>query len=225
MGFIRGEPQTTPTLDDALAWGMELIFIDRDTYRSKPVQALTEKYRLDTPLWIPEGGSNAKAVEGCAAIWQQEALQGQIYDELYVAVGSGGTLSGLITGAPDGVKLNGLSALGSNADLEDRVLDLLEQVSSNREFDNWTIEVALEQRYGKVTPELAALQKRAADLGIELDPIYTLRVFHHLVRKHLVCKQEGKRILMIHTGGLQGLRAQEERINRLANAFVGPLPF
>ena len=225
VGFIRGEPQSTPTLDDALSWGMELIFIDRETYRSKPTHQLADKYQLASPIWIPEGGSNIDAVRGCAVIWKQEALHEQSYDELYVAVGSGGTLAGLVTGAPEGVRLIGLSALGGKADLEERVSDLLEQVSPNREFDNWVVEVALDQRYGKVTPELAATHKRAESLGIELDPIYTLRVFHHLIRKQLERKLEGKRILMIHTGGLQGLRAQKERINRLAKDFVGPLPF
>jgi 1-aminocyclopropane-1-carboxylate deaminase len=225
VGFIRGEPQFTPTLDDALSWGMKLIFIDRGTYRSKPTQQLADKYQLASPIWIPEGGSNTNAVRGCATIWQQEALQGQNYDELYVAVGSGGTLAGLVTGAPEGGRLIGLSALGSKADLEERVSDLIDQTSPETHFDNWVIEVALEQRYGKVTPELAATHKRAESLGIELDPIYTLRVFHHLIRKQLARELEGKRILMIHTGGLQGLRAQQERINRLALEFVGPLPF
>ena len=225
VGFIRGEPQSTPTLDDALSWGMELIFIDREIYRSKPTHQLAGKYQLASPIWIPEGGSNINAVKGCAAIWQQEALQEQNYDELYVSVGSGGTLAGLVTGAPSGVELIGVSALGSKADLEERVSDLIDQTSPETHFDNWVVEVALEQRYGKVTPELAATHKRAESLGIELDPIYTLRVFHHLIRKQLARELEGKRILMIHTGGLQGLRAQKERINRLANEFVGPLPF
>jgi 1-aminocyclopropane-1-carboxylate deaminase len=227
VGFIRGEPQSTPTLEDAKACGMQLIFIDRDTYREKPTQWLADRYQLIDPCWIPEGGSNLSAVEGCASIWHQACLQDREYDQVYVAVGSGGTLAGLVAGAPDGVELIGLSALGSLADLNERVIELLIQAGHRQteQSEQWSIEVALQQRYGKVTAELAATQVRAQTLGLLLDPIYTLRVFHYLNRQYLKHRLTGKRLLMVHTGGLQGLRAQQERINRLANEFVGPLPF
>ena len=227
VGFIRGEPQSTPTLEDAQSFGMRLIFIDRDTYREKSSKLLADRYQLLDSCWIPEGGSNLKAVEGCASIWNQACLQGVIYDQLYVAVGSGGTLAGLIAGAPEQIELIGVSALGSRADLEERVSDLLKQVPSDRKThsEQWSIEVAVEQRYGKVTAELAATHVRAQTLGVVLDPIYTLRVFHYLNRQFLTDRIKSKRVLMVHTGGLQGLRAQQHRINRLAGEFVGPLPF
>jgi len=154
-------------------------------------------------------------------------LQNRVYAQVYVAVGSGGTLAGLVAGAPDGVELIGLSALGSLADLNERVSELLTQAGhlQTEQSVQWSIEVALQQRYGKVTAELAATQVRAQILGLLLDPIYTLRVFHYLNRQYLKHRLTGKRLLMVHTGGLQGLRAQQERINRLANEFVGPLPF
>jgi 1-aminocyclopropane-1-carboxylate deaminase len=227
VGFIRGEPQSTPTLEDAQSCGMQLIFIDRDTYREKPTQRLADQYHLIDPCWIPEGGSNLSAVEGCAAIWHQACLQNRVYDQVYVAVGSGGTLAGLVAGAPDGVELIGLSALGSLADLNERVSELLTQAGHRQteQFEQWSIEVALQQRYGKVNAELAATQVRAQTLGLLLDPIYTLRVFHYLNRQYLKYRLTDKRLLMVHTGGLQGLRAQQQRIHRLANEFVGPLPF
>lgn len=227
VGFIRGEPQSTPTLEDAQSFGMQLIFIDRDTYREKPTDILVQRYQLQDPYWIPEGGSNLKAVDGCASIWKQGCLQGGLYDQLYVAVGSGGTLAGLISGASERIELIGVSALGSRADLEERVSDLLTQVSTSQaaQARQWSIEVALEQRYGKVTAELAATHVRAQTLGVVLDPIYTLRVFHYLNRQFLTDRIKNKRVLMVHTGGLQGLRAQQRRINRLAGEFVGPLPF
>ena len=227
VGFIRGEPQSTPTLEDAQSCGMQLIFIDRDTYREKPTQWLTERYQLIEPHWIPEGGSNLNAVLGCAAIWQQSSLQGNDYDQVYVAVGSGGTLAGLIAGAPTETELIGVSALGSRADLPERVSELLGQVFPNQADQSvqWSVEVALSQRYGKVTAELAATQVRTQSLGVLLDPIYTLRVFHYLNRQFVEGRLKDKRVLMIHTGGLQGLRAQQNRIDRLANEFVGPLPF
>jgi 1-aminocyclopropane-1-carboxylate deaminase len=227
VGFIRGEPQSTPTLEDAQSFGMQLIFIDRDTYREKPTEFLAHRHQLKDPYWIPEGGSNLKAVDGCASIWNQDCLQGDLYDQLYVAVGSGGTLAGLISSASEQIELIGVSALGSRADLEERVSDLLTQVAPGQtdQTRQWSIEVALEQRYGKVTAELAATHVRAQTLGVVLDPIYTLRVFHYLNRRFLTDRIKNKRVLMVHTGGLQGLRAQQQRINRLAGEFVGPLPF
>jgi 1-aminocyclopropane-1-carboxylate deaminase len=227
VGFIRGEPQSTPTLEDAQSFGMQLIFIDRDTYREKPTELLAQRYQLKDPYWIPEGGSNLNAVLGCAAIWQQSSLQGNDYDQVYVAVGSGGTLAGLIAGAPRETELIGVSALGGCADLPERVSELLGQVVPNQADQSvqWSVEVALSQRYGKVTAELAATHVRAQTLGVVLDPIYTLRVFHYLNRQFVEGRLKDKRVLMVHTGGLQGLRAQQQRINRLAGEFVGPLPF
>ncbi len=224
VGFIRGEPQSTPTLDDAHSCGMQLIFIDRDTYREKPTQLLAGQYQLIEPHWIPEGGSNRKAVQGCATIWDQACLQGRKYDQVYVAVGSGGTIAGLVAGAPDETKLVGVSALGSTADLEDRISELLADLAP-QQVNPWSIEVALHQRYGKVSSELAATQVRAQAFGLALDPIYTLRVFHYLNRLYLAGRLKNRRVLMVHTGGMQGLRAQQQRIDRLAKEFVGPLPF
>lgn len=227
VGFIRGEPQSTPTLEDAQSCGMRLIFIERDIYREKSIQWLADRYQLIDPHWIPEGGSNLNALLGCASIWQQACLQGVNYDQVYVAVGSGGTMAGLIAGAPKETELVGVSALGSRADLEERVSELLIQVDPLQvdHSAQWSIEVALQQRYGKVNAELAATQVRAQALGVTLDPIYTLRVFHYLNRLFIKGRLKDKRVLMVHTGGLQGLRAQQQRINRLAYEFVGPLPF
>jgi 1-aminocyclopropane-1-carboxylate deaminase len=68
--------------------------------------------------------------------------------------------------------------------------------------------------YGKITPELVSfMQNFYHDFEIKLDPVYTAKmafgVFEKINRGDF---KPGTRILMIHTGGLQGLAGFEERL-------------
>lgn len=219
VGIIRGEPQLTPTLKDAKAWGMTLHFIDRASYREKicDIEGCEDWY------WLPEGGSNSLAVEGCANILPAITQQAGRYDVVYTAVGSGATLAGLIYSAHPDIKLVGVSALGGIADLNDRVAKLLAGCSKPAS-PSWQIRSGSELRYGKVNASLASLWLRAATLGIDLDPIYTLRVLEKLLSDYRYGLLSDKRVLMLHTGGMQGVRAQLSRIHRLSSNFIGPQP-
>ena len=225
IGVIRGEPQQTPTTEDLELWGMKLHFVSRSDYRQKnnPEFIRALQARFGQFFLLPEGGANEMAIQGCSDIW---SLVGESYrpNQVFVSVGTGTTLAGLAVGAPSGTKLTGICASGGFDYLEAQIKDSLKAFSLNEDV-SWCLESACNLRFAKVDTELSALWQRLSQLDLQLDPVYTLRLFHSIVRKlHRGVFSPGQRILLVHTGGLQGVRGQQLRLNRLASAHCGPVP-
>ncbi len=107
VGVVRGQELAdrplNPSLARCAADGMRLFFVDRSTYRRKGepdvlARVLREAGAEDACV-VPEGGSNAAAVRGCAALGAE--LRGRA-DVVGLACGTGGTLAGLAAGlAPE----------------------------------------------------------------------------------------------------------------------------
>ena len=171
IGIIRGDElkfktDLNPTLVFAHAHGMHLKFISRAEYKQKTdpnyIQLLRDEFG-DFYL-IPEGGTNALAIKGCEEILQTQDLR---FDYICSAVGTGGTIAGLINASQSHQKILGFPALKG---------DFLEQ--DIRKFvtkDNW--ELVKDYHfggYGKIKPELIAfINSFKRDHNIPLDPIYT----------------------------------------------------
>ncbi|MFE5869636.1 1-aminocyclopropane-1-carboxylate deaminase/D-cysteine desulfhydrase [Streptomyces roseifaciens] len=115
VGVVRGEELAdrplNPSLQYCAASGMRLMFIDRSTYRRKAepevLARLTERAGGDCFV-VPEGGSNAAAVLGCAELGRE--LRGMA-DVVGVACGTGGTLAGLAAGLGEGQRAIGFPVL------------------------------------------------------------------------------------------------------------------
>ncbi|MEH6376168.1 pyridoxal-phosphate dependent enzyme [Streptomyces sp. KLMMK] len=115
VGVVRGEELAdrplNPSLRSCAASGMRLMFIDRSTYRRKAepevLARLTERAGGDCYV-VPEGGSNAAAVLGCAELGRE--LRGMA-DVVGVACGTGGTLAGLAAGLGEGQRAIGFPVL------------------------------------------------------------------------------------------------------------------
>jgi len=205
MGFIRGErPETlTPTLSDLQDWGMELKFVSRSDYR------LLRQYKgcHDLPglrpqqYWLPEGGAQALALTGVAELVNEIDVA---YDILCAPCGTGATLAGMIAAAPDHVSVMGFAALKNAGFLQTDVAALLPQP-----YTHWQIN--LDYHFGgfaATTTELMAFIEGFEDkTGIALDPVYTgkmMYALYDLITKHRF--KPGRRIIAVHTGGLQGKR-------------------
>ena len=100
IGVIRGEElqdkiAENPTIKKAQDFGMVFYFVDREIFREKSspkfIHQLTEKFG-DFYL-IPEGGTNNLAVKGCEEIL---TVNDEKFDYICCAIGTGGTISGLI---------------------------------------------------------------------------------------------------------------------------------
>lgn len=210
VGVVRGEELAgrplNPTLAQAAADGMELHFLDRATYRRKQEPAVLAALLRETgPAYVlPEGGSNALALPGCAEL-VTELRQFTDFDALCVACGTGGTLAGLVTGLQGSEQALGFAALKGADFLRDDI-NQLTQAATSQTYQNWELHTAYHGGgYAKLTPELrnfiSAFQAR---YGVLLDPIYTgkmlVGVLDLLARGHF---RRGSTVVAVHTGGLQ----------------------
>ena len=112
VGVIRGEEHRprNPSLDYAVRHGMRLVYLDRATYRHKmgPAVIAALRGRFGDFYLLPEGGSNAVALRGCAEI---AAEIGRPSDLICCPCGTGGTLAGLAHGLRPGGRALGFSVL------------------------------------------------------------------------------------------------------------------
>jgi 1-aminocyclopropane-1-carboxylate deaminase len=141
IGVIRGEEHLplNPTLAYATDRGMRLRYMDRTTYRAKSdPQVITGLRReLGDFYLVPEGGSNALALRGCAELPAEIPFG---FDHICCATGTGGTLAGIALGLTGGQRAIGFSALKGGAFLADEIRRL--QVEYGRVTGNWSVETA-----------------------------------------------------------------------------------
>jgi len=207
IGVIRGEEHKplNPTLQFAVDHGMRLHYLNRVDYRHKDSAEIIEymKDEFGDFYLIPEGGSNAMAVQGCAEII---AEIDQPFDVIACACGTAGTLSGLIAGLQGQHQALGVAVLKGAGFLGDEVRLLLSE-SGNQQYENWQINLDYHfGGYAKTKPELLDFMRRfeAANV-IPLEPVYTGKLMFGLydliAANHF---QRGQTVLALHSGGLQG---------------------
>ena len=182
VGVVRGDELAgrplNPSLARAAADGMRLHFLDRATYRRKTdpevLAALLD--RLGPAYVIPEGGSNALAARGCAALGRE--LRGSA-DIAAVACGTGGTLAGLAAGLGPGQRAIGFPVLRGGAFLAEDVLRLQREAFGGRRGD-WRLDDRFHGGgYARSTPELDAFGADfAARHGLALEPVYVAKMLH-----------------------------------------------
>ena len=203
LGIIRGEELTSkplnPTLHTAQQFGMQLQFVTREAYRQKQSSAYLAQLQQDYPDYyvIPEGGTNPLAIQGCTEILSDEDRQN--YDLICCAVGTGGTITGLIEASTSQQQILGFSALKG-----DFLSTEVKQLTPKR---NWQItDQYCCGGYAKTTPELLQfIQDFEQQYDIPLEQIYTGKMLLGLT--DLIKQGEfpvDHRILVIHSGGLQG---------------------
>lgn len=214
IGIIRGEMTLplNPTLMDARTFGMKLIYVSRANYRDKEHPAYMEKLIKDFGKFylVPEGGSNANAVRGCTEIINESVLE---FDHLCCAVGTGGTLAGIIAGMNNNKNILGFPVLKNGGFLRDTITQLLTDYTTKC-FDNWDLMLNYHfGGYAKFDQSLVSFINQFKNLhNIPLDPVYTGKLMYgiyDIVEKGFFRK--GDRILAIHTGGLQGIAGFNQR--------------
>lgn len=203
IGIIRGDElrekiNENPTLKFAQECGMYFEFISREEYRLKNDDNFIRKLRqkFGNFYLVPEGGTNELAVRGCQEILTDVDSK---FDFVCCAVGTGGTLSGIINSALPHQKVLGFPALKG-----DFLKDEIRKFVTN---ENW--ELISEYHfggYGKVNAELISFMNQFYfENKVPLDAIYTAKmVFGVINRIENNYFPENSKILLIHTGGIQG---------------------
>lgn len=213
IGIIRGEEleskiQQNPTLQFAQSCGMTFEFISRDEYQNKTnadfLSHLTSKY--GNHYVLPEGGSNSLAVKGCEEILTLDDTE---FDYICCAVGTGGTIAGLINSAKPHQKIIGFPALKG-----DFLSNDIRKFATNT---NWKLICDYHfGGYANVNQTLISFMNEFyIDYQIPLDPIYTSKMVFGVL--DLIEKKyfpENSKILMIHTGGLQGNKGMNQLLEK-----------
>jgi len=229
IGIIRGEPEYNNifTLTWAQHWGMKLIFVDRHTYKKRQQLEYLQQLQQQYPdsFIVPEGGSNELALPGVAEICHELDNQTD-YHTLMLPVGSGGTLAGLVLGDKGQHDLLGIGILkqGINKDyLANEVNSLLPNTA--RYFGNWQINGDFHRGgYGKFSPpDCTRIIEFMQHTNIPFEPVYSgkmlLACLDLIAQGYFVA---GSKIVLLHTGGLQGLGGLAER--KLITACQWSLP-
>ena len=220
IGLVRGEEPKirTPALLDMANWGMELKFVSRADYRllrlyknwfAPPfdLQHTHHPWRYLPDInpqqfyWVTEGGAQILALKGVAELVAEIRI---VYDTICVPCGTATTLTGIIDAVPKLVSVLGFAAL-KNADfLTGEVATMLSQP-----HNNWKIN--LDYHFGGFAKGNANLNRFIEDFELKttipLDPVYTGKMMYgiyDLIQKHYF--KPGERIIVVHTGGLQGRR-------------------
>ena len=208
IGIIRGEEHLplNPTLRFAIDNGMKLHYISRSNYKEKTSANFLEalKNQFGDFYLIPEGGTNELAIQGAKEILDKNDIQ----DYICCAIGTGGTIAGIINASNDKQIVIGFPAIKGFEQLE-------------KDINNWTnatncifINDYVGNGYAKINKDLVDfINEFNAKHNVPLDTIYTGKMMMgilDLVEKDFFLK--GSSILAIHTGGLQGNKGMSERL-------------
>jgi len=208
-GLVRGAPaMQSAMLDDCRAQGMQIQFIDRINYRAlrdNPQHWQTLVAQHSDPYWLPEGGSDPAALHGVAELIDELDF---IPDAILVACGTAATLAGLLAGLKGRSRVIGIAVL-KNADyLHGEIARLLQQ-AGYPPYQNYQLLTNFHHGgYAKATSELHQFCRDFIEqTQVAIEPVYTGKVFYAL-RELLKASyfQPHEKLMVIHTGGLQGAR-------------------
>lgn len=200
LGIIRGEELTeedNSVLKFAKECGMELQFVSREEYRKKDPSTtlrVTDNYYI-----LPEGGTNELAVKGCKEIIDLINIP---FDYICCAVGTGGTIAGIISSLKENQKALGFSVLKG-----DFMKSEVEKLVTSGVVEKQQYEIINDYHFGGYAKKNTELLNSIADFeskhNIQLDFVYTGKMMFgvfDLLKKDFFKRETT--IIAVHTGGL-----------------------
>lgn len=224
--YLRGK--NPKQIDGNLAldklFGAEIRYVSQDEYDNieeivkKKITSMKKKGLK--AVFIPEGGSSSLGIWGYIECAQEIARQLKSYknkpSHIVTAVGSGGTLAGLVVGKKlYGIKshLVGVNVLKTAGDFEKIVCDLANECSKKYKLgikvnskDFTILDGYSTEGYENISNEkLELITFISQDYGLLLDPAYTGKAFYGMVNHFIYQGNEFNRLMFIHTGGIFGV--------------------
>lgn len=201
IGVVRGlhADPTNPTLLDLSNNGMIIHRVGKDEYLRRHEKDYQDLWRQKYPdAWlIPEGGNDRYGRLGLRALARALQVSIPADETLVVPVGTGATVRGLMAGLDKRIRVVAVLVA------KDR--QLFEQLSQLEQRDYRACRVVDGSGRGFARPsadELHSAETLFAETGVLLDPVYGCKAFQ--VASTLA--QQGERVHLLHTGGLQGWR-------------------
>ncbi len=212
IGFIRTHEidLNNPTLSLAKQNGMQLVALSREEYKKRHCPDFISQLQQQYPefYFVPEGGSNQLAALGLKEL-VDELKQQSINRQSHViacAIGSGGTISGMLDAFED------MHFIGVAVVKDTPLLNQLAQKYGERLT---IISDNLFGGYGKTNAVLNAFCRDfQQQTNVPIEPIYTGKLMHTIINRYDVLIPENKSLVVIHTGGLQGLKGLDYRHQR-----------
>ena len=202
IGIIRGDEEiasSNPTLMKAKSCGMKLLFVDRETYRSRnDISSFKLKYpELQNHLWVPEGGSGDAGYKGVIDWFKSLSLPENAI--VHIACGTGTTLKGMMLAQPQ-LKYRGYLAVKDSS-----VQQELENLAVEHKIN---LKVSLKfvgKGYARISDALCEnIQDFFQQTGVKLDPVYTGKAVMGTIDQMIHNNEMEVPNYFIHTGGMQG---------------------
>jgi 1-aminocyclopropane-1-carboxylate deaminase len=193
IGIVRGdEASDNLVLKHCRLFGMEIRYVDRETYRNKEQCFQTLFGSDESYLYIPEGGAGNQGMKGFADFLQEPEMDADYY---IVAAGTGTTAKGIAQHLTSNT-----SKVIAMTCVKDPSLNSL--AANNLEFNFDYVG----KGFGKFDTNAAQnAQSILKETQIFFDPVYTLKAwtgFLDLVSKDFFAPNS--KIIFVHTGGLTG---------------------
>ncbi len=221
IGFVRGEELNTDsndTLKRCAKLGMELQFLTREMYAMRNDKMFIDELKLENPRFyaVPEGGGNYYGIVGCQEIWKEIPKD---VDHVFIAQGTAATSCGVLLGMPENCQLHVVPALKGFHSIETMKSLLndffMEEEMIDELFQKVTVQADYHfGGYAKYTTELIEfIQETYKIHDLPLDPVYTSKAFYAMNEELKKPMYRDKKVIFMHTGGLQGAKAIAEKEN------------
>ncbi|RUE29941.1 pyridoxal-phosphate dependent enzyme [Pseudomonas aeruginosa] len=219
VGLLRGHEVDTPTVRDLRSLGMELHWLGYGGYRQRHAAGLWLPWRERYPGLLPvaEGGGGLLGARGCIGLVERIATQlptlgWDDYDAIWVAAGTGTTLAGLVLGEAGRHPVVGALAVPEDHGVAAQVAATLAEAGWGDA--GYRLLDASRGGFARLDGRLARfIVEFETASGVALEPLYTgklLLALREAVESGAVAR--GSRLVALHSGGLQGRRALQERL-------------
>lgn len=223
VGLLRGDAQHNPTIADLRELGMTLHWLGYGGYRQRHEPDFWTPWQERYPhlMAVGEGGGGLPGAQGCAPLVDQISAQladigWPDYQQLWVACGTGTTLAGLVLGERGTHPVVGAMAVPPGHGVETQVPELLR--AGGTSDTGYRLLDASRGGFARIDATLARfILATEAGCGVSLEPLYTGKLLLAL-RDEIAAGRiaRGARIVAIHSGGLQGRRALDDKLKALA---------
>ena len=219
-GWIKGDYADidNPTLSYVREQNMNLTLFESKEYKSIRWEGphrkkLLQKY--EKPYFVPEGGSNIEGILGAAELMPEISSQLDPFPtHICLSVGTGGTICGVISASKGKTEILGFSAF--KKDIHSVEIKANLETLGKEDPGNWKIVNPLHfGGFGSFNADLVNfINDFYEQYSIPLDPVYNGKLMFSL--KKMITEEYfpiGSDILVIHTGGLQGIDGFNQRFS------------
>ncbi|MCX6332520.1 MAG: pyridoxal-phosphate dependent enzyme [Bacteroidetes bacterium] len=206
IGYVRSNANEaiTPTLQEAIGYGMELFFLGRNDFSLLKNKLLQSQSNASNGVYyIDEGGYGRLGAQGAATILANEKTNA--YSHIICAVGTGTMIAGLINASHAHQQIIGIPILKNENSIQEEIKALL--LCEEKSF---TILLGFHLGgYAKTNQtQFDFMNQLWKTDHIPTDIVYTsklLMAVEQLIDQNYF--EQNTKILVIHSGGLQGNRS------------------